>query len=298
MEEERPIQDHARPLPTVSGSLLAARRRAGRDEAGPSHATHSRHLTQMATMAGDPRQLTARKATRIVSDEPADCGDARPDASGRPSPTTENRDRTVADADADGPDGGEADGGEATLADVDLVALHLAGDPSAFAKLVERYQRLVYKIAYSKANDREDAEDIAQEILLHAHRSLPKLRDPQAFLAWLMAIAHNRANRYCRTRQSKRRGLLEAQRRAHEENELERRRELRGDSSSEVTELVTSLDEEYRAALTWKYVEGLSYEEIGERLSMSFHQVDYLLRRAKRALRAGLERQRLEDPDA
>jgi len=182
--------------------------------------------------------------------------------------------------------------------DAELVSQHLAGDTAAFAQIVERYQRLVFKIAYSKANDRDDADDIAQEIFLHAHRSLPKLRDPHSFLAWLMAIAQNRANRYCRSRQSRRRRLEEIQRRALEASEQERRRELRGDESTGVHEIVGSLAAEYRSALTWKYLEGLSYEEIGKRLSMSFHQVDYLLRRAKRALRVGIERQRLDDSDA
>ena len=44
-----------------------------------------------------------------------------------------------------------------------------------------------------------------------------------------------------------------------------------------------------RLALTWKYVDGLDYDTIGERLSLSFHQVDYLMRRARKALKALLD---------
>jgi DNA-directed RNA polymerase specialized sigma24 family protein len=62
-----------------------------------------------------------------------------------------------------------------------------------------------------------------------------------------------------------------------------------------VVELVRSLGDEYRLALVWKYLEGCSYEEIGERLSMSFNQVDYLLRKAKTALRDAVERSSMAD---
>ncbi|MCA8961879.1 MAG: RNA polymerase sigma factor [Planctomycetes bacterium] len=186
--------------------------------------------------------------------------------------------------------------------DADLVLAVLAGDDRAFERLTDRYHRLVYKIAYSKANDREDADDITQEVFLHVHRSLPNLRDVHAFLGWLLALTHNRANRYCRRRQSKRQGMEEVIRDALEENERRLRREQLGAEVEEVStairDTVAALDEEFRAALTWKYIEGLSYEEIGERLSMSFHQVDYLLRRAKRALRVNLERERTRDDES
>ena len=75
-------------------------------------------------------------------------------------------------------------------------------------------------------------------------------------------------------------------------NELLTRAEARSENSSqlETHELVSQLPDEMRLALIWKYVEGLSYDEIGERLSMSFHQVDYLMRRARATLRKQLER--------
>ena len=71
-------------------------------------------------------------------------------------------------------------------------------------ELFERYNRLVFKIALHKAGERMDAEDITQDVFLHVYRSLPNLREPQAFVGWLIAIAHNRANRFCRARKSRR----------------------------------------------------------------------------------------------
>ena len=58
---------------------------------------------------------------------------------------------------------------------------------------------------------------------------------------------------------------------------------------SESREWLDQLPDEMRLALTWKYVDGLDYETIGERLSLSFHQVDYLMRRARKALKSLLD---------
>ena len=101
-------------------------------------------------------------------------------------------------------------------------------------------------------------------------------------MSWLVAIAHNRAHRFFRSRRAKVIALEEAR------QELKRRHERKATEDPDpdgLEELVATLPDEYRWALTWKYLEGVSYHEIGERLSLSFHQVDYLLRRAKTALR-------------
>ncbi len=171
--------------------------------------------------------------------------------------------------------------------DAALARAAAGGDREAFKTLIERYHRLIYKIAYRKSRNEADSEDIVQDVCLHAWRSLPKLRDPQAFLGWLMAIGHNRANRYCDRRRRKI-VILDEARRTLEEREFARAD--RADADEDGGELVRRLPDEMRLALTWKYLDGCSYEEIGERLDMSFHQVDYLLRRAKSALRREVER--------
>lgn len=172
------------------------------------------------------------------------------------------------------------------LDDAALAAAGRDGDGQAFERLIDKYHRLIYKVAYNKCGNRTDAEDVTQEIFLHAHRSLPRLRDPHAFLGWLLAIAHNRANRFCRLRKHKIVALEEA-RRELAARHAERQPDPTGAEREEsrLTELIRSLPEEFRLALTWKYLEGCSYDEIGMRLSLSFHQVDYLLRKAKSALR-------------
>lgn len=225
-------------------------------------------------MSHGPRQ-TPHAAS--PGDDTPDPGDAGSQNTGSPSGC------------ADAPESGFESPAEGP-ADVDLARAAQAGDESAFEILVERYHRLIYKIAYHKCNHTGDAEDVTQEVFMHAFRSLPNLRDPQAFLGWLLAIAHHRGNRFCRRRQAKVIAFDEARAELRASSERQERAEQLavGSTDAEPTPLqplVGSLPDEFRLALTWKYLDGCSYDEIGERLQMSFNQVDYLLRRAKRALR-------------
>ena len=171
------------------------------------------------------------------------------------------------------------------LEDVELVQLAASGDEAAFGVLIDRFGGLVLGLARRKVG-REDADDVAQDALFHIWRSLPSLRVPRAFIGWLSRLVQNRAHRWIQQKQRKRVVLQQAR------TELLARAQHRSKESSsiETDELVQRLPDEMRLALQWKYIEGRSYDEIGDRLGMSFHQVDYLMRRARAALRKELER--------
>ena len=65
----------------------------------------------------------------------------------------------------------------------------LAGDLSAFAGIVERWQGPLVNLAYRFCGDRARAEDMAQEAFLRAFRGLSKFRGEAAFSTWLFALA-------------------------------------------------------------------------------------------------------------
>ena len=82
-----------------------------------------------------------------------------------------------------------------------LVVRAQAGDAAAFAELVERFSpRLRYFLR--KLVDGDGAEDALQDVWLDVVRQLPRLKDPQALVAWLYRIARDRA--YGRLRKSRR----------------------------------------------------------------------------------------------
>ena len=73
--------------------------------------------------------------------------------------------------------------------DIALVRYTLAGDETAFATLVEKYQKQVHALAWRTIGDFHIAQDITQETFLKAHQKLATLEDPQRFSGWISAIA-------------------------------------------------------------------------------------------------------------
>jgi RNA polymerase sigma-70 factor (ECF subfamily) len=75
--------------------------------------------------------------------------------------------------------------------DREIVRSVLAGDDSAFGRIVARWQGPLVTLAYRFARDHGRAEDLAQEAFLRAYRTLASWREDSAFSTWLFALALN-----------------------------------------------------------------------------------------------------------
>lgn len=77
----------------------------------------------------------------------------------------------------------------------DTIYIHriLSGDTGAFSCLVEKYQNMVYTLAYKILGNKEDAEDAAQEIFVKCYRALNRYNGQAAFATWLYKITYNHA---------------------------------------------------------------------------------------------------------
>src|SRR5205085_1737373 len=85
-----------------------------------------------------------------------------------------------------------------------LVTAARAGDRAAFSLLVDRYRGLVYGYAFARMRDRDEAEDVAQEVFARAYVSLPRLRGAGAWQPWLMQILRNQCRDALRRRRVRR----------------------------------------------------------------------------------------------
>ena len=92
--------------------------------------------------------------------------------------------------------------------DVQLASLASAGDDSAFTTLVTRYQPAVFRWALIFARDPDEAEDIAQEVFVRAHRQLSQYRSDGSLEAWLYAITRRAAIQLRRTQKRRKRLAL------------------------------------------------------------------------------------------
>ena len=73
----------------------------------------------------------------------------------------------------------------------ELVARARTGDGAAFAELVRQYRGLVFSTCFEHTGSFSDSEDLTQEVLLTAHRSLSSLQGPEKLAGWLRGIARN-----------------------------------------------------------------------------------------------------------
>ncbi|MFD2565347.1 RNA polymerase sigma factor [Aquimarina rubra] len=69
----------------------------------------------------------------------------------------------------------------------------LEGDTNAFSVLVERYQSMVYTVAYRMIRNKEEAEEVAQDAFVKAYKSLVNYRGEAKFSTWLYTIVYRKS---------------------------------------------------------------------------------------------------------
>ena len=77
------------------------------------------------------------------------------------------------------------------LNDIDIISKVLSGDQQAYAGLVHRYQNYVFTLSLRFTKNREDAEELSQDIFIKAYRSLADFRGAAKFSTWLYTIVNN-----------------------------------------------------------------------------------------------------------
>ena len=175
--------------------------------------------------------------------------------------------------------------------DVVLIQLTLAGDESAFASLVGKYQEQVHAYAYRKTGDFHIAEDITQETFLEAYRNLAKLRDSAKFSIWLLAIANYLCIAWFRKNQSRSKSLRENYTINTETDTysryvaLENERDAAEAQRELAQKLLSMLKESDRQLLTLHYFEEMTSAEISNYLGVPQNTIKSQLHRARQRLR-------------
>lgn len=75
--------------------------------------------------------------------------------------------------------------------DIDIIKMCLDGDTDAFEELITRYKKLIFNTAYRMMGNREEAEDITQEVFIKIYNSLSKYDPEFKFSTWALRITSN-----------------------------------------------------------------------------------------------------------
>ena len=180
----------------------------------------------------------------------------------------------------------------------DVIRRVLRGDSEAFSELVAAYQKTVYNIARRLLGSREDAEDLTQETFLTAYRRLGDFRGESRFSTWLCRIASNACIDALRRRKHTDALSLTLEDEDAEDAEWEIPDESLAPEAllsqkltrDAVRRGLRELSPEGRQVLILRELEGMSYEEIGETLSLEPGTVKSRIFRARKKLCAFLLR--------
>lgn len=164
------------------------------------------------------------------------------------------------------------------LQDSDIIRQVLGGQQHAYSVLVERYQHFVFTIALRFVPNREEAEELAQDVFVKAYRSLADFKGDSKFSTWLYAITNNTCLSHHRKKKENNVSLEER----HEQIAAEGSN--RADKNI-MRQAIQHLPEQDARIITLFYLAEQSLEETGQILGLSLSNVKVRLFRARQKLR-------------
>jgi len=162
-------------------------------------------------------------------------------------------------------------------------ALRANQHTEALELILDAYRVKVFHLACALLNDRADAEEAAQESFLRIWKGLPGFRGQSSLSTWIYAVTRNTCLSYRQTRRrpvslplddEPVRAAVEAWHAARQPRE----------SRFDLLRLLPQVAENHRQVLTLYYLEGKSYEEVAEMLSLPMGTVKTWLNRGRKEL--------------
>jgi len=180
--------------------------------------------------------------------------------------------------------------------DRDLITRTLDGDGGAFGTLVERFQRRIYRVAYTIVRNEAEADTIAQDTFIQAYTHLAKFQGRSEFETWLTRIAINRSRDSLRRRRFVSL-FVRTNRDDDEETEMlepvddrpdPERQIMAGQLRTAIERAVEQLSSQQKIIFRLRHYDNYSLEEIAEMLGLASGTVRTHLFRAVHKVRAEL----------
>ena len=194
--------------------------------------------------------------------------------------------------------------------DKQLIRRLQTGDEEAVRELADRYSHRIFQMALRHMKNREDAEEVTQDVLLKVYRKIDKFRGDAALSSWIYRITFNTAMSRLRTHRAQRAAEAErdrtlaaqesvehaAARQAIDWSHMPDEALLRGELRKAVATALPHVPEIYRVPVVLRDIEGLTTEEASTRLRVKdqtlksrLHRGRVILRQQLNAFTSGLE---------
>ena len=178
---------------------------------------------------------------------------------------------------------------EPDTAEAELIQRLKAGDEATFREIVERFGSKIHRVAYGILRNREDADDIAQEVFTKVYFSIQAFEARSSLYTWISRIAVNECYGYLR----KKRGRP-ASESDFADGTLSMRMQMMPDRQPTadcvliqrdfVNKLLERIPEDERMLLIWKEVEGFSVSQLSQMTGLKENTIKVRLFRARQRL--------------
>ena len=178
------------------------------------------------------------------------------------------------------------------LTDIDIISRVIKGDQQAYAELVTKYQNYVFTLALRFTKNREDAEEVAQDIFVKAYRSLADFKGTAKFSTWLYTIVYTTSITFLRKKKlevhsldnEKVFELADSQDSGFSANQVEQKSRV-----SMVNHAIAMLSHDDAQIITLFYKGEQTLEEIGQILGLDPNTAKVRLHRARARLKEKME---------
>jgi RNA polymerase sigma-70 factor, ECF subfamily len=168
--------------------------------------------------------------------------------------------------------------------DSEMIARAAAGESEAISQLYRQHVKEVYRFIYYKVGNKEDAEDLTQEVLMAAFHGLPRFRGEASFRNWCYEIAKRKIADQWREKYSMPTVDIEALLGIHTAIETEESTERNKAhdiwTQAHVQEVLSQLKDSYREVLEYRFLKNYSIKETAEAMGISVSNAKVLQHRA------------------
>ena len=170
-----------------------------------------------------------------------------------------------------------------------LVNRILTGESASFRILVERYQNLVFTIAFRITGKREEAEEVAQDVFLKVYNSLSGFQGSAKFSSWLYPIAYNTSLTKIRNRKAEFQSLDDFDSPANNTENSVLNEAEQTFAKDHLNKAINMLDPEEATVISLFYLAEQSLDEIAQVLNIEANAAKVRLHRARKKLREKME---------
>lgn len=170
-----------------------------------------------------------------------------------------------------------------------LIKQAIRGDAYAFEQLMRKHEGRMYSVALRMFGNREDAQDCVQDAMLHIYRALDRFKGQSSFSTWVYRITMNTCLDELRRRKARAStsldALLENGWAPTNEKDNPEQSAIEAERRRALSKAIQSLPEDMRSVIILREMQGLSYEEISDVLSVNMGTIKSRISRAREKLR-------------